>query len=91
MPIKPSETLKPSPEDIKRIDALQKIIDEKLNFFDPEDPETITIWLNGSEWFLRGDSLTKPQLKELKRRYGEHWEIGQDYNRDGWSLDFTAK
>lgn len=92
MAIKPTETLKISKKEQQRVDALETYIDAKINKrFDPKNPEDVVVPMSGSEWFLKGKSLSKPELAEIKRRYKEAgWNIKASHDRTCQSLRFSS-
>ncbi len=85
MALKPSDMGKPNAEDVRRVDELEHLIDEKIRGANPGS-DKIWLSLNGSKPCLKGKSLTPGQLFELRRRYAE-WEVEvRSDQREGSSI-----
>jgi hypothetical protein len=70
-------------DDMGRLNALEKaIIAYLIKDFDPLKEKSATFALVGGDWFLQGNGLTLPQMRELKKRF-KNWKIAEKKDRFG--------
>lgn len=77
--------------ELQRLDALEVAIEAYLvEGFNPLEERVAIFDLSGGSWYLQGNGLSLPQMRELKKRF-KNWDIKEKNDRLGKFLELTPK